>query len=73
MTRKRFKKLCRSLGFSRQMEDNAVFFALLFFGNYRVAWDTLKMCAEGEGLFGEAGERAAEGVGPYGEEATACK
>ncbi|MBQ6398414.1 MAG: hypothetical protein IJI06_09760 [Oscillospiraceae bacterium] len=38
MTRKRFKKLCMSLGFSRSMADLAAFTAWFVFGNYADGW-----------------------------------
>lgn len=38
MTRKRFKKLCMGLGFSRAMADSAAFTARFVFGNYADGW-----------------------------------
>ena len=38
MTRKRFKKLCMGLGFSRSMADNAAFTTWFCFRNYAEGW-----------------------------------
>lgn len=64
MTRKRFKKMCMGLGFDRDRAEGFCWLAFALFPSYAAAWDGIRLAAE---------KRAAEDVGPYGEEATVCE
>ena len=62
MTRKRLIKLLMGSGISRDTADALTLIANMFEPSYEVAWPHIR-----DSL------RAAEGVGPYGEEAAKCE
>ena len=72
MTRKRFKKLCMSLGFERDRAEGFCWLACALTENYAAAWSDICLGLEAraaEGA-GSAGDREGR---PYGEEVPSCE
>ena len=76
MKRKRFKKLCMGYCVSRDSAECLSFVVWLLFPSYAAAWPSIR--AELSDALADvrreiAEQRAAEGVGPYGEEVPSCE
>lgn len=73
MTRKRFKKLCMSLGFERDRAEGFCWLACALTESYAAAWSAICLGLEARAAEGVGSAVSGAGVGPYREEAAKCE